>query len=248
MASDEFNSFEDEIERALKSAQNPEDLTNQNDSDRGSKHLTSENKLSIKNDQGKESNVIIESVTASAPELNVEYIEALNRLQGKKRSFRRHDFDERTKNGSRIDDSCLSKGLSQFEDGEKQKKYLRTAAGKIWEDKTLADWPENDFRLWVGQLGPDTKDETLKACFDKYESFNRTRVVLDHRTGECRGYGFVSFSDPMEMVKAMRENQGKYCGSRRMTIKRSEREKRDLKLVRKHNEKIAKLHKKLGII
>jgi hypothetical protein len=29
----------------------------------------------------------------------------------------------------------------------------RSAAGVEWEDQTMADWPENDFRLFVGNLG-----------------------------------------------------------------------------------------------
>lgn len=29
----------------------------------------------------------------------------------------------------------------------------RVAGGEVWEDPTLADWPDNDFRLFVGNLG-----------------------------------------------------------------------------------------------
>ncbi len=127
------------------------------------------------------------------------------------------------------------------EGGGKHKRHLRTAAGKTWEDPSLAEWPDNDFRIWVGQLGPECKDALLEQVFSKYPSFNMARAAIDKRSGECRGYGFVSFSDPMEMVRAMRENEGKYCGTRRMRIKRSDDKKRDVNYVRKQEKKEEKL-------
>ena len=30
---------------------------------------------------------------------------------------------------------------------------LRKAAGLVWEDKSLVEWPENDYRIFVGNLG-----------------------------------------------------------------------------------------------
>ncbi len=36
---------------------------------------------------------------------------------------------------------------------KKDGKHVRYAAGKYWEDKTLEDWEENDFRLFAGDLG-----------------------------------------------------------------------------------------------
>lgn len=41
----------------------------------------------------------------------------------------------------------------------------------IWEDPTLEDWPENDFRLFVGNLGNEVSDELLANSFKKYKSF-----------------------------------------------------------------------------
>ncbi|EGZ14112.1 hypothetical protein PHYSODRAFT_510538 [Phytophthora sojae] len=36
--------------------------------------------------------------------------------------------------------------------------HLRLAGGQIWEDPTLEDWPDNDFRLFCGDLGNDSTD------------------------------------------------------------------------------------------
>ena len=35
----------------------------------------------------------------------------------------------------------------------KKTKNLRTVAGKFWQDDSLDDWPESDFRIFCGDLG-----------------------------------------------------------------------------------------------
>merc|ERR1719334_1280614 len=32
---------------------------------------------------------------------------------------------------------------------------LRTAAGKVWVDNSMDEWPQDDFRIFVGDLGND---------------------------------------------------------------------------------------------
>jgi len=59
---------------------------------------------------------------------------------------------------------------------EIDKKCVRAAAGDVWVDKTLAEWDENDFRLFVGDLGPDCTDEVLRRAFEKYPSFQKAKV------------------------------------------------------------------------
>jgi hypothetical protein len=42
---------------------------------------------------------------------------------------------------------------------EKQEnKTLRKAAGEVWEDKTMEDWPDNDYRVFCGNLGNEVND------------------------------------------------------------------------------------------
>lgn len=38
---------------------------------------------------------------------------------------------------------------------------VRTAGGQVWEDVTLLDWPDDDFRMFCGDLGNDVTDELL---------------------------------------------------------------------------------------
>jgi hypothetical protein len=51
---------------------------------------------------------------------------------------------------------------------KQDQKFVRTGAGEVWVDDTLQDWPDGDFRIFVGDLGkvrtclPDRRDtETL---------------------------------------------------------------------------------------
>nr|DAD36805.1 TPA_asm: hypothetical protein HUJ06_007446 [Nelumbo nucifera] len=60
----------------------------------------------------------------------------------------------------------------------KKKAIPYKAAGQTWEDPTLADWPENDFRLFCGDLGNEVNDEVLSKTFSRFPSFNMARVRI----------------------------------------------------------------------
>lgn len=100
--------------------------------------------------------------------------------------------------------------------------------GVAWYDPKLAEWPDNDFRIFVGDIGTDVDDAALAAAFGphKYPSFAMARIVRDRRTGKNRGYGFVSFLDPADGAAALREMNGKYVGQRPVRLRKSTWEER----------------------
>merc|ERR1712166_858111 len=98
---------------------------------------------------------------------------------------------------------------------------LRKAAGKVWRDPTLEDWPKEDYRLFCGDLGNEVTDDLLANAFRKYSSFQKAKVIRDKRTGKTKGYGFVSFSAPEDMVAALRDVNGRYVGNRPVRLKKS---------------------------
>lgn len=51
-------------------------------------------------------------------------------------------------------------------------------------------------------------DDILTRAFSRYPSFLKAKVIRDKRTGKTKGYGFVSFKDPNDYVRAMREMNG----------------------------------------
>jgi len=68
----------------------------------------------------------------------------------------------------------------------------------------------DDFRLFCGDLGNEVNDDALIRAFNKYPSFQKAKVVRDKRSGKTRGYGFVSFKDSQDYIRAMREMNGKH--------------------------------------
>lgn len=108
-----------------------------------------------------------------------------------------------------------------------KKKHFRTAAGERWVDDTLSEWPENDHRIFVGDLGNEVNDDVLAKAFVKFASFAKAKVVRDKRTNKTKGYGFVSFLDPMDFARAIREMDGKYIGNRPAKIRKSDWMKRE---------------------
>ena len=69
----------------------------------------------------------------------------------------------------------------------------------------------DDFRLFCGDLGNEVTDEYLYRAFAKYPSILKAKVVRDKRTKKTKGFGFVSFKEPQDYLKAMREMNGKFC-------------------------------------
>lgn len=105
-----------------------------------------------------------------------------------------------------------SSALQNFQINDKRKKdkkTVRVAGGQVWEDSSLADWAEDDFRIFCGDLGNDVNDELLTRTFNKFPSFLKAKVIRDKRTGKSKGFGFVSFKEPADFIKAMKEMDGK---------------------------------------
>lgn len=63
--------------------------------------------------------------------------------------------------------------------------------------------------MFCGDLGNEVTDEILTRTFAKYPSLLRAKVVRDKKTNKSKGYGFLSFKDPNDFVKAMKEMNGK---------------------------------------
>ena len=73
------------------------------------------------------------------------------------------------------------------------------------------------------------------------------RVVRSKVDIKAKGYGFVSFIDPMDCAKALREMNGKYLGARPMKISKSSWADRDLGVVKQKEHKKKKMEKSLGL-
>ena len=116
---------------------------------------------------------------------------------------------------------------------KKNIKYVRTAGGEVWEDSSLEEWDPNDFRIFCGDLGNEVNDEALARAFKKYPSFQKAKIIRDKKSNKSKGYGFVSFKDPNDFVRAMKEMNGKYVGNRPIKLRKSQWKERQLNVAKK---------------
>ena len=116
---------------------------------------------------------------------------------------------------------CGSKPMKKRKLKATHQYQLRTAANEQWVDQTMTSWAENDFRIFCGDLGNEVSDAMLTSAFSKYPSFAKAKVVRDKRTGKSKGYGFVSFLEPNDFIRAFKEMNGKYVGNRPIKLRRS---------------------------
>ncbi|KAJ3376584.1 hypothetical protein HDU92_000167 [Lobulomyces angularis] len=110
-----------------------------------------------------------------------------------------------------------------------RKTVVRAAGGEVWDDPTLLEWGKDDYRLFCGDLGNEVHDEMLRQAFIKYNVV-KAKVIRDKKTLKSKGYGFVSFSDPMNFVAALKEMNGKYVGNRPVKLRKSNWEERNVDL------------------
>jgi len=81
--------------------------------------------------------------------------------------------------------------------------------------------PDDDHRLFVGNLSKDVTDEILAQHFAHYSSLIKTRVVRDKYTKGPKGYGFVSFLDVTDFSRALKEMEGTYIINRPCKLSQS---------------------------
>lgn len=131
--------------------------------------------------------------------------------------------------------STASSQPSEEEKKQKKKKHHRAAAGRTWVDDTLSDWPEDDYRLFVGNISEDVTDPQLYDHFAKYPSLQMVKIIRDAH-GKSKGYGFVSLKEPMECARAIREMDQTWLSSRPVRVKRSDWKDRERNAVKKQKQ------------
>jgi hypothetical protein len=96
-------------------------------------------------------------------------------------------------------------------------KVLRKDGNKVWNDPSLAEWPEGDYRIHVRNLPADATDRDLTEAFSHYKSFARAKVIFDS-SGRNRRYGFVSLLDMNDYIDAMKTKNNSFVKSRRVIL------------------------------
>lgn len=94
--------------------------------------------------------------------------------------------------------------------GKARTTVLRKGGGELWEDASLMEWDPAHFRLFVGDLDPALSDDLFAGAFSntRYPSFVKAKIIRDKHTNKGKGFGFVSYKDPQDFLKAWKEING----------------------------------------
>lgn len=66
----------------------------------------------------------------------------------------------------------------------------------------------NGNKVYVGNLSWDVDNLALEAVFSEHGNVQEARVVYDRENGRSRGFGFVTYSSPEEVNKAVESLDG----------------------------------------
>ncbi|MEM7448754.1 MAG: RNA-binding protein [Myxococcota bacterium] len=73
-------------------------------------------------------------------------------------------------------------------------------------------------KLFVGGLSYSTTDQSLHEYFNKIGEVLSAKVIVDHDTGDSRGFGFVEFAAKEDAEKAIEEYNDKDFEGRRINV------------------------------
>lgn len=104
---------------------------------------------------------------------------------------------------------------------------LRQNGNKVWNDETMSEWPENDYRIMVKQLPVDATDNQLYNFFkEKFKSCAKARVIYDS-SGRGQRYGFVSFMDVEDYISVLKNMSRCFFLSKEIELLPSEWKKKN---------------------
>lgn len=72
--------------------------------------------------------------------------------------------------------------------------------------------------LFVGNLAKATTEDTLMDEFSAFGKVKSVKVIVDHATGESKGFGFVEMFAKEEAEAAMNELNGKDIDGRKIAV------------------------------
>lgn len=220
---DELGSFFAEIEEVEKI--HSDELSNKRKNDDASEEISKEKKLKL--DENSSSSSSVSSTTVSISSKPISYVAASSQpvkynnpstssvSSAPSLSTTLSNSNSAPPSSSLVPSNPPPPSTLAPPSSSEHKAFVRKAAGTVWVDNTLSEWPENDFRIFVGNLGKEiTTDHLTKHFQPLYKSFAMAKVIREGPDNKSKGFGFVSFLDSMDCLKAMKEQNNKYIGSR----------------------------------
>ncbi|KAJ3669861.1 hypothetical protein LUZ60_010185 [Juncus effusus] len=80
----------------------------------------------------------------------------------------------------------------------------------------------DETRIFVGGLAYETSDRTLESAFGRFGEILEAQVIKERDTGRPRGFGFVTYSDPIAVDNAISEMNNVELDGRIISVNRAE--------------------------
>jgi len=77
-------------------------------------------------------------------------------------------------------------------------------------------------KLLVRNLARTTTESELKGMFENYGTVQSCTLVMDQKTGDSKGFGFVEMPKPGEAKAAMKNLNAKDVAGSKIRVKKSE--------------------------
>lgn len=83
-------------------------------------------------------------------------------------------------------------------------------------------------KIRVENLSPKTQQDDLQQIFNQFGGVINTTIVVDHDTGQSRGFGFVEMINDNEADEAINKLGGFKLDGRELSVSESEEASADL--------------------
>jgi RNA recognition motif-containing protein len=72
--------------------------------------------------------------------------------------------------------------------------------------------------IYVGNLSFNVKEDNLKQMFNEFGDVESIKIIMDGRTGQSKGYGFVEMPSNSQADQAIKALNGKFIEGRNIKV------------------------------
>lgn len=127
-------------------------------------------------------------------------------------SYRANDSYDRPKdNGGYPDDrynKSRSRSIRRSQDRSRSPQLDKQSTGNV---------------LYVGNLNRRIGEEEFRDLFGRFGKIERVQLIKDPSTKECRGFGFVDYTNPEDAERAVQDLDQKEYDGRKLRVEKSKR-------------------------
>ncbi len=73
--------------------------------------------------------------------------------------------------------------------------------------------------IYIGNLSLNVTRDDLQAMFDEFGNVQEAKIIMDRRTKQSKGYGFVEMPSNSEADQAIKALNGKYIDGQNIKVR-----------------------------